>query len=142
MLAGSTSEAYGWLFKLLCEPGDEILVPRPSYPLFECLATLDAVRVVEYTLPEDLRWGLDFDALERGLTERTRGVVLVNPNNPTGAFLKRAEWQRLQAWAASKGLAIIADEVFFDYAGLPGEPERISTLESTGEALVFTLSGL
>ena len=142
LLAGSTSEAYGWLFKLLCEPGDEILVPRPSYPLFECLATLDAVRVVEYSLPEDLRWGLDFDALERGRTDRTRAVVLVNPNNPTGVFLKRAEWQRLQSWAASNGLAIIADEVFSDYAWTDGAGERVSTFEATGEALVFTLSGL
>jgi aspartate/methionine/tyrosine aminotransferase len=142
LLAGSTSEAYGWLFKLLCEPGDEILVPRPSYPLFECLATLDAVRVVEYSLPEDLRWGFDFDALERCRTERTRAVVLVNPNNPAGVFLKRAEWQRLQSWAASKGLAIIADEVFSDYAWADGAAERVSTFEATGEALVFTLSGL
>jgi hypothetical protein len=141
LLAGSTSEAYGWLFKLLCEPGDEILVPRPSYPLFECLATLDAVRAVEYSLPEDLRWGIDFDALERGRTARTRAVVLVNPNNPTGACLKRAEWQRLQSWAASKGLAIIADEVFSDYAW-GDSARRVSTFEATGEALVFTLSGL
>ena len=141
LLAGSTSEAYGWLFKLLCEPGDEILVPRPSYPLFECLATLDAARSVEYSLPEDLRWGLDFDALERGLSPRTRAVVVVNPNNPTGAFLKRAEWQRLQSWATSKGLAIIADEVFSDY-GWGEDPCRVSTFEATGETLVFTLSGL
>ncbi len=188
-LAGSTSEAYGWLFKLLCEPGDEILVPRPSYPLFECLATLDAVRVVEYSLPEDLHWGIDFESLERGRTERTRAVVLVNPNNPTGAFLSRAEWLKLQDWAALNGLAIIADEVFSDYAwndvvrharastkvgtaeplphGRGSDPShdregavsaesssphnqvrnaadsgRISTFEATGEALVFTLSGL
>lgn len=141
VLAGSTSESYGWLFKLLCEPGDEILVPRPSYPLFECLATLDAVRVVEYSLPEEMRWGLDFDALERGLTPRTRAVVLVNPNNPTGAFLKHSEWHRLQSWAARKGLAIIADEVFSDY-GWDDRAGRVSTFEATGEALVFTLSGL
>jgi aspartate/methionine/tyrosine aminotransferase len=146
LLAGSTSEAYGWLFKLLCEPGDEILVPRPSYPLFECLATLDAVRVVEYSLPEDLRWGIDFDALERGRTARTRAVVLVNPNNPTGACLRPEEWQRMQSWAASKGLAIIADEVFSDYAWdqsvRDDAARRVSTFEATGEALVFTLSGL
>jgi alanine-synthesizing transaminase len=149
ILAGSTSEAYGWLFKLLCEPGDEILVPRPSYPLFECLATLDAVRVVEYSLPEDLNWGIDFDALECGRTARTRAVVLVNPNNPTGAFINRAEWQRLQSLAASNGLAIIADEVFADYAwsesadcGGTLTSTKISTIEAAGEALVFTLSGL
>jgi len=149
ILAGSTSEAYGWLFKLLCEPGDEILVPRPSYPLFECLATLDSVRVVEYSLPEDLHWGIDFDALERCRTGRTRAVVLVNPNNPTGACLKRAEWRRLQQWAASNGLAVIADEVFADYTWIENAPagpasgsDHVSTFEAAGEALVFTLSGL
>jgi hypothetical protein len=146
ILSGSTSEAYGWLFRLLCEPGDDVLVPKPSYPLFECLATLDAVQVVEYPLPEELGWGFDLDALERCRTPRTRAVVLVNPNNPTGAFLKRREWDELQHWAAERGLAIIADEVFADY-GWPSsstgaEAERVSTFHSTGEALVFTLSGL
>lgn len=141
LLTGSTSEAYGWLFKLLCEPGDEVLAPCPSYPLFECLAVLDAVRIVEYPLPEELRWGLDLEALERCRTPRTRAVVLVNPNNPTGAYLKRDEWERLQTWAALRGLAIIADEVFFDYAW-QARPDRVSTFDATGEALVFTLSGL
>ncbi len=141
LLAGSTSEAYGWLFKLLCEPGDEVLAPRPSYPLFECLAVLDAVRIVEYPLPEELRWELDLEALERCRTPRTRAVVLVNPNNPTGGYLQRDQWLRLQGWAASHGLAIIADEVFFDYAWQE-QPDRVSSFDATGEALVFTLSGL
>ncbi len=141
LLAGSTSEAYGWLFKLLCEPGDEVLAPRPSYPLFDCLAALDAVRIVAYPLPEELQWGLDLDSLERCRTARTRAVVLVNPNNPTGGYLQRDEWLRLQGWAASHGLAIIADEVFFDYAW-QSRADRVSTFDSTGEALVFTLSGL
>jgi aspartate/methionine/tyrosine aminotransferase len=141
ILAGSTSEAYGWLFKLLCEAGDAVLVPRPSYPLFECLATLDALEVVQYPLPEELGWGNDLDALERCRTARTRAVVLVNPNKPTGAYLKRREWRELQSWAAARGLAIIADEVFSDY-GWGKDPERVSTFEATGEALVFTLSGL
>jgi len=146
LLAGSTSEAYSWLFKLLCEPGDEVLAPRPSYPLFECLAALDGVRIVQYPLPEDLHWSIDFDALERRRTERTRAVILVNPNNPTGICLKRGEWQRLQSWAAAKGLAVIADEVFSDYIWAAAEPDeakrRVSTFDATGEALVFTLSGL
>lgn len=141
LLAGSTSEAYGWLFKLLCEPGDEVLAPRPSYPLFACLAALDAVRIVEYPLAEELRWGFDLDALERCRTPRARAVVLVNPNNPTGAYLKRDEWLRLQSWAAACGLAIIADEVFFDYAWRENR-DRVSSFEATGETLVFTLSGL
>ncbi|MGD0578667.1 MAG: pyridoxal phosphate-dependent aminotransferase [Bryobacteraceae bacterium] len=141
LLTGSTSEAYGWLFKLLCEPGDEVLAPRPSYPLFECLAVLDAVRIVEYPLAEELRWGLDLEALERCRTARTRAVVLVNPNNPTGAYLRREDWLRLQTWAAPRGLAIIADEVFFEYDWQQRQ-DRVSSFDATGEALVFTLSGL
>jgi aspartate/methionine/tyrosine aminotransferase len=128
--------------------------------LFECLATLDAVHVIEYSLPEERGWAIDFDALERVRTPRSRAVVVVNPNNPTGAFLKRREWLRLQRWAAERGLAIIADEVFADYGygvetgsgvlmwthqSVPAPDAatgRVSSFEATGEALVFTLSGL
>ncbi|MBI5085218.1 MAG: pyridoxal phosphate-dependent aminotransferase [Acidobacteria bacterium] len=141
LLAGSTSEAYGWLFKLLCEPGDSVLVPRPSYPLFECLATLEAVRAVQYPLIEELRWGFDFSEMERHLDPRTRAIVLVNPNNPTGTYLKRDQWLHLQEFAAYRHLAIIADEVFFDYAWQP-DPARASALMGSHLALTFTLSGL
>ena len=88
MLTASTSEAYGFLFKLLCDPGDEILTPRPSYPLFEFLAGLESVTVRQYPLRYDGAWHIDFPALEVLLTPRTRAIVVVNPNNPTGSFLK------------------------------------------------------
>ncbi|MGC4048606.1 MAG: pyridoxal phosphate-dependent aminotransferase [Paludibaculum sp.] len=141
ILAGSTSEAYGWLFKLLCEPGDAVLVPRPSYPLFECLAELDCVRAVQYPLMEELAWGLDISELDRLVRPETRAIVLVNPNNPTGTYLKHDSWLRLQEFAAYRGLAIISDEVFFDYAWRE-DPRRVSALQGPHLALTFTLSGL
>ncbi|WP_321472044.1 pyridoxal phosphate-dependent aminotransferase [uncultured Paludibaculum sp.] len=141
ILAGSTSEAYGWLFKLLCEPGDEVLAPRPSYPLFECLADLDAVRMVQYALVEEFAWGIDLAELESRVRPNTRAIILVNPNNPTGTYVKRDIWLKLQEFAAYRGLAIVSDEVFFDYAWGP-DPRRVSSLQGPHLALTFTLSGL
>jgi alanine-synthesizing transaminase len=137
LLTASTSEAYAYLFKLLCDPGDEILSPRPSYPLFEFLAGLESVRVVQYPLRYDGVWHIDFDSLERAITPRTRAIVVVNPNNPTGSFLKREEWSRLQ----KLGIPILSDEVFSDYAFAPDD-SRIRTLTETAEALTFSMSGL
>ena len=141
VLAGSTSEAYGWLFKLLCGPGDEALIPRPSYPLFDCLAALDSVVCREYSLAHEHGWPIDFTSIEHALTPRTRAILLVNPNNPTGSFLKRDERSRLLALAARHNVAIVSDEVFYDYASAP-DPARVSMLAPQGDALVFTLSGL
>ena len=100
LLTPSTSEAYAYLFKLLCDPGDEILTPRPSYPLFEFLAALDSVRIRQYPLRYDGAWHIDFPALEAAITPRTRAIVVVNPNNPTGSFLKPDEFDRLQSLAS------------------------------------------
>ena len=141
LLTASTSEAYAYLFKLLANPGDEILAPRPSYPLFEFLAGLESVRIRQYPLRYDGVWHVDFDALEQAITPRTRGVVVVNPNNPTGSFLKRAELERLDSLAAERGLAILSDEVFRDYA-FAEEAERVSTLAGDRQALTFSMSGL
>lgn len=142
VLASSTSELYGWLFKLLCEPGETVLVPRPSYPLFECLAGLEGVRVEQYRLEEALEWSPEFDALEEMASKAgTRAIVFVNPNNPTGTYLKRHEWERMQAVAARHGLALVVDEVFYDYAW-GGDKGRTSSLEGPHGALTFTLSGL
>jgi aspartate/methionine/tyrosine aminotransferase len=115
LLTASTSEAYAYLFKLLCDPDNEILTPCPSYPLFEFLAALESVRVRQYPLRYDGAWRIDFAALESAITDRTRAIVIVNPNNPTGSFLAPDERVRLQSLAASRGLAILIDEVFLDY---------------------------
>jgi Aspartate/tyrosine/aromatic aminotransferase len=141
LLAASTSEAYGWLFKLLANPADEVLVPRPSYPLFDFLASLESVRAVQYPLYYDGRWGLDIHALEAAITDRTRAIALVNPNNPTGAFLKRGELEQLVSLCARRGLAMISDEVFAGYP-LCEDAERIPTLTGVDQVLTFCLSGL
>jgi alanine-synthesizing transaminase len=139
VLTASTSEAYAFVFKLLCDPGDEILVPRPGYPLFDYLAALDSVRVRGYPLDLDGGWHLDTGAL--ACTERTRGVIVVNPGNPTGAYLKPPERAALEALAATRGLALVSDEVFADYA-LGPDRRTASSLARDGEALTFTLGGL
>ena len=141
LLTASTSEAYAFVFKLLADPGDEILVPRPSYPLFDFLAALDNVRVVQYPLVYDTTWTIDFDALNRAITPRTRAIVLVNPNNPTGSYLKQPELNQLVSLCGERGLALISDEVFSDYALTPG-PRQVRSLIAVTEVLTFCLSGL
>jgi hypothetical protein len=141
LLTASTSEAYAYLFKLLTNPGDEILAPRPSYPLFEFLAALESVQIRQYPLRYDGVWHVDFAALERAITPRTQAIVVVNPNNPTGSFLKRAELDVLDSLAAERGLAVLSDEVFRDY-GFADEADRVSTLAGERRALTFSMSGL
>ena len=121
VLTTSTSEGYSFVFRLLCNAGDELLVPKPSYPLFEFLADLQDVRLVPYPLIYDHGWQMDFPSLEKAVTERTRGVVVVHPNNPTGSYVKAGEVGMLNSLCREHGLAVIVDEVFLDY-----------TLESSG----------
>lgn len=143
ILTASTSEAYAWLFKLLADPGDRVLVPTPSYPLFEWLARLEGIEAAPVPAFFHEGWHLDFQALEEAATPRTRAVVMVNPNNPTGQYLGRTEWARLTTWCAERGLALIVDEVFHDHA-LERPSERLpSVLEDPDPpAPVFVLSGL
>jgi len=172
VLTTSTSEGYSFVFRLLCNAGDELLVPKPSYPLFEFLADLQDVRLVPYPLIYDHGWQMDFPSLERAVTERTRGVVVVHPNNPTGSFVSDREVGMLNAFCRAHGLAVIADEVFLDYEldGLPGDvalstnsrflhapldrhlpiqtlgrndsPVERGSFAGNSEVLTFTLSGL
>jgi aspartate/methionine/tyrosine aminotransferase len=141
LLTASTSEGYAYLFKLLANPGDEVLVPRPSYPLFEFLAALESVRIVQYPLAYHGGWSIDFDALHHAITPRARAIVVVNPNNPTGSFLKVDERGELIRLCRDRGLAIVSDEVFSDYA-LEDDPRRVRTLAETTDVLTFTMSGL
>ncbi len=137
LLTASTSEAYTYLFKLLADPGDEILVPRPSYPLFEYLAAIESVHVRQYPLRYDGAWHIDFAALEALITPRTRAIVVVNPNNPTGSYLKHDERERLERL----NLPILSDEVFSDFS-FHSDPHRIPTLAGTANTLTFAMSGL
>ena len=143
ILSASTSEAYGWLFKLLTEPGDELLVPSPSYPLFDHLAALEGLKT--RPVPSFLtdRWHLDLGALEAAVTARSRAVIVVSPNNPTGACLERSEWAALCDICARRNLALIVDEVFSDYLLEPG-PEALPTALAGGDppCETYVLSGL
>jgi aspartate/methionine/tyrosine aminotransferase len=139
-LTTSTSEAYSYLFRLLCDPGDEVLVASPSYPLFDYIARLDDVRLVEYPLLYDHGWLIDLHALAAAITGRTRAIIVVHPNNPTGHFCSAVEREALQKLCAERGLALIVDEVFLDYA-LPGVAAQ-SFAAGTASALTFVLSGL
>jgi aspartate/methionine/tyrosine aminotransferase len=140
-LTASTSEAYSLLFKLLCDPGDRVLVPAPSYPLFDLLAGLDAVATAPYPLRYQAGWYLDADEVARAVDARTRAILIVNPNNPTGSFVKTEQSAALEKLCAERGLALISDEVFADYARGP-DPARAATLAGCERSLTFCLSGL
>jgi aspartate/methionine/tyrosine aminotransferase len=142
VLTASSSESYSLLFKLLGDPGDEMLVPIPSYPLFELLARLENVRVRSYPLRFDHEWHLSLDTLRALVGERTRAVVVVHPNNPTGSFLTRGESEALIELCAERGIAIIADEVFADFALSDEATNRHPTFALDAPALAFALGGL
>jgi alanine-synthesizing transaminase len=139
ILTTSTSEGYSFVFRLLCNPGDELLVPKPSYPLFEFLADLQDVKLVSYPLLYDHGWQMDFPSLQKAVTSRTRAVVVVHPNNPTGSFVHPDELDLLNNFSREHSLALIADEVFLDYAH-----NRVARKSFTAnqDALTFTLSGV
>jgi alanine-synthesizing transaminase len=141
-LTASTSDGYSLLFKLLADAGDDVLVPRPSYPLFDHLTRLDFVVSRHYDLDLHGAWAIDFDSLERALTPRTRAVLVVSPNNPTGSFISAAELDRLSAICAARGIAIIADEVFADYELEPGAGSQAGRVAARGDVLSFALGGL
>jgi alanine-synthesizing transaminase len=140
-LTASTSEAYGLIIKLLCDPGDRILAPRPSYPLFDYLAGLESVHLDQYPLAYDGEWHLSLGALEERITPRTRAVVVVHPNNPTGSFLKEHETTALVDVCARRGLAILSDEVFADFS-FAEDARRTGSLAERSGALTFALGGL
>ena len=141
VLTASTSEAYAFLFKLLCDPGDAVLVPRPSYPLFEYLARIESVEVRRYDLHYDTEWHVTRGLVEHEVTERTCAIVFVHPNNPTGSYLKRGEAAQLMALCAERGLALVSDEVFADY-GFEDDPRRLPSVAEDGPCLAFSLGGL
>ncbi len=140
VLTVSTSEAYSYLFKLLCDVGDEVLVARPSYPLFDFLAGLEDVRLVEYPLLYDHGWAIDLGEMERRITPRTRAVVLVHPNNPTGNYVRGVERAAVEEMCRRWGLALIVDEVFLDYA--VGDVKTESFAGGSEGVLSFVLSGI
>lgn len=139
MLTASTSESYSYLFKLLCSPGDNVLVPKPSYPLFEFLAKLEAVQIQQYSLDYEDGWRIDFDELWSLVDSRTRAILLVNPNNPTGSYLHEEELPELYQFCEEHSLSIVSDEVFWNY---PLQESKRANLTSDSPVLTFQLSGL
>jgi alanine-synthesizing transaminase len=143
-LTTGTSEAYSFLFRLLCEPGDEVLVAHPSYPLFDFLAAIQDVNLRPFRLIYDYGWQLDFTALERAIGPRTRAILVVHPNNPTGHFIACQEAAQLSEICHRYDLAVVVDEVFLDYE-LPDASDiqrRHASFADNAAALTFVLSGL
>ncbi len=142
LLTASTSEAYAFLFKVLADPGDSVLVPAPSYPLFEYLGGLEGLSLRPYRLLYDGRWHLDREGIRQAAADpRARAIVAIHPNNPTGSYLSRDELGFLTELCADRGLALVSDEVFFDYA-LTDDPARAPSASSQARCLAFALSGL
>jgi alanine-synthesizing transaminase len=139
VLTTSTSEGYSHVFRLLCNPGNELLIPQPSYPLFEFLADLQDVKLVPYPLIYDHGWQMDFPSMQKAVSPQTRGIVVVHPNNPTGSFVKANEAVLLNLFCRDYGLALVVDEVFLDY-GYDSGPRQ--TFATNHDVLTFTLSGL
>ncbi len=151
VLTASSSEAYGWLFKLLAAPGEAVLVPAPSYPLLDALAALEGVELVRYRLPAEDRWAVHANLVEEAADRvetsgrRVAATIVVNPNNPTGTSISRAELGALSSLAARRGFAVVSDEVFLDYRfeDRPGDVRvAAADSEAAGDALVFSLGGL
>jgi len=139
ILTTSTSEAYSFVFRLLCNPDDEVLIPTPSYPLFDFLVEIQDVKLKRYPLIYDHGWQIDLHALEQAISERTRGIIVVHPNNPTGHFTKAAELAAINKICAVRNIAIIADEVFLDFSLTT---ERPFSFCANHDSLTFTMSGL
>jgi len=139
VLTTSTSEAYSFVFRMLCDPGDEVLTPAPSYPLFDFLASIQDVQLRTYPLIYDHGWHIDAHSLQQAIGNRSRAVIVVHPNNPTGSFVKESEKAALQDLCRERKLAVVADEVFLDYA-VDGSVRP--SFSSEQQALTFTLSGI
>ncbi|MBS1849907.1 MAG: pyridoxal phosphate-dependent aminotransferase [Acidobacteria bacterium] len=139
VLTTSTSEGYSYILRLLCNPGDELLVPKPSYPLFEFLADLQDVKLISYPLLYDHGWQIDFPSLYKAVNHRTRAIVIVHPNNPTGSFVEGKERESLNSFCREYGLSLLVDEVFLDYAH---DGVARASYAGNGEVLTFTLSGI
>jgi len=139
ILTTSTSEAYSFVFRLLCNPGDELLVPAPSYPLFDFLAEIQDVKIMPYPLVYDHGWQIDLHGLRQAITPSTRGIIVVHPNNPTGSFVKPSELAALNQICSEQQMAIIADEVFLDFSL---QQKRAASFCANAGALTFTMSGL
>jgi len=139
-LTSGTSEAYSFLFKLLTNPGDEILIPQPSYPLIDFIANLENINAVEYPLIYDGNWEININKIKERITEKTKAIIIINPNNPTGSYVKKQEIEKLNEICSGKEIAIISDEVFLDYK--IDKNVDVTSLAGNTKTLTFVLSGI
>jgi aspartate/methionine/tyrosine aminotransferase len=142
LLTAGTSEAYGFIFKLIGDPGDEVLIPHPGYPLLSYLSSLESLRYVYYPLRygDSKGWRIDLEILSALITSRTRAIVLVHPNNPTGSYVKQEEWEGINRLCEGQGIVRIVDEVFFDFSS-ERAPDRVRSVSNDSGALTFVLNG-
>ena len=140
-LTASTSEAYSFIFRLITNPGDSILVPQPGYPLFDFLCTLNDIELTPYPLIYEKNWHIDFETLSKSIQPRTKAILLVHPNNPTGSYIRTAEKHAFVSLAKENKLSLISDEVFFDYP-LKHESKKFHSFAGSSEVMTFTLNGL
>lgn len=140
-LTASTSEAYSLLFKLLCDPGDSVIIPVPSYPLFDYLARTNDVTTQHYRLFYDHGWHIDVASLAAAISPRTKAIVIINPHNPTGMFLKKPDYQQMKRIAQDHRLSLIVDEVFAEYA-FEDDVDRVRTTADSHDCLTFTIDGI
>jgi hypothetical protein len=141
-LTSGSSESYSYIFRLLCNPGDSVLVPLPGYPLFQCLTELNDIEVRHYHLRYDGEWTIDFDSLTSSITEKTKALVVIHPNNPTGSFVKRFEVDRLRSILTMHNIPLISDEVFSGFGLEASTSCPPSFLNVQGMPLVFSLNGI
>lgn len=140
-LTSSTSEAYTFIFRLLMNVGDEILVPKPSYPLIEYLAQINDVDIKYYHILYDGEWHIDFESIKKNILKNTKAILLIHPNNPTGSYIKKEEYKTLVEICASHNLALIADEVFLDYSFYEDD-SRVNSFANKKDVLTFSVSGI
>jgi len=140
-LTAGTSEAYAMILKLLCNAGDAVLVPKPSYPLFDFLAEINDVKLQHYRLGYDHGWHLDVESIKEQISKTTRALVFINPHNPTGMFLKATELEVIERIALEHRLAVVVDEVFSEYS-FGGDAVKVQTTAHRSTVLTFTLNGI
>lgn len=141
ILTTGSSEAYSFILKLIADVNDEVLVPIPSYPLLSIISQLNDVSMKHYRLMYDGEWHIDFDSVESAITKKTKAILVIHPNNPTGSYIKRYEYEKLTEIAEKFNLAIISDEVFLDYSIVHDE-QRLESFAGANDVLTFTISGI
>lgn len=141
IITAGSSDAYNYIFRLIAEPGDEILVPSPSYPLLQFLSRLNDISIKNYRLLYDGEWHIDIDSIYRNITNKTKAILFIHPNNPTGSYVKNEEYEKVLELANRYGLIFISDEVFYEYE-IEDKPNKFNSFSEKSDILTFTINGI